>query len=97
MSGGSLDYLYGRVNDAVIEIKRRAKTPLQKAFANHLNDVSIALYDLEMLYSGDYSDGDEVESLSKVVSKEMVLASVVDDAERILEQLQIVLNDIKSS
>ena len=33
MSGGSLDYVYGRLNDAVREIKRRATTPLQKAFA----------------------------------------------------------------
>jgi len=95
MSGGSLDYVYGRLNDAVSEIKRRATTPLQKAFANHLNDVSMALYDLEMLYSGDFSEGDEIESLRKCVSNSMVLSCVVDDAKLILEQLQSAIDDVK--
>lgn len=96
MSGGSLDYVYGRLNDAVSEIKRRATTPLQKAFAEHLNDVSMALYDLEMLYSGDFGEGDEVESLSKCVSKSMVLDTIVKDAEAILVELQNALVDVKS-
>ncbi len=96
MSGGSLDYVYSRLNDAVIEIKRRATTPLQKAFAEHLNDVSMALYDLEMLYSGDFSDGDEIESLMKVVSKDLVLDTIVKDAEVILVDLQNALIDVKS-
>lgn len=94
MSGGSLDYVYGRLNDAVNEINRRATTTLQKAFAKHLNDVSMALYDLEMLYSGDYGAGDEVESLSKCVSKNMVLDSIMIDAKLVLEQLQSAINDI---
>lgn len=97
MSGGSLDYVYSRLNDAIETIERRATTSLQRAFGKHLKDVSDALYNLEMLYSHDFGAGDEIESLSKCVSKEMVLSSVVDDAKLILEQLQSALYDVKST
>jgi hypothetical protein len=56
----------------------------------------MALYDLEMLYSGDFGAGDEVESLSKCVSKSMVLETIVKDAEVILVELQNALIDVKS-
>lgn len=61
MSGGSLDYVCYRVDDAVDTIDKRATTVLQKAFAKHLKDVAKALHDLELVFSGDYCDGDEVD------------------------------------
>ena len=91
MSGGSLDYVCYKLDDAIEVIERRATTVLQKAFAKHLKDVAKALHDLEWVYSGDYSDGDDVEALRKVVNKEMELEAATNDARIALKQLQDVL------
>lgn len=91
MSGGSLDYVCYRLDDAVDSIEKRATTPLQKAFAAHLRDVSKALHDLEWVYSCDYSDGDEVEAIRKVVNKEMELNAATEQANIALKELQSVL------
>ena len=91
MSGGSLDYVCYRLDDAIDTIERRATTTLQKAFAQHLKDVAKALHDLEWVYSGDYSEGQEVESLRKVINKEMELKAATEQAEFALKQLKDVL------
>ena len=91
MSGGSLDYVCYKLDDAIEVIERRATTVLQKAFAAHLKDVAKALHDLEWVYSGDYSDGDDVEALRKVVNKEMELEAATNNARIALKQLQDVL------
>ena len=91
MSGGSLDYVCYKLDDAIEVIERRATTVLQIAFAKHLKDVAKALHDLEWVYSGDYSDGDDVEALRKVVNKEMELEAATNDARIALKQLQDVL------
>ena len=91
MSGGSLDYVCYRLDDAIDTIEKRATTVLQKAFAKHLKDVAKALHDLEWVYSGDYSEGQEVESLRKVINKEMELKAATEQAEFALKQLKDVL------
>ena len=91
MSGGSLDYVCYKIDDAIDTIEKRATTTLQKAFAQHLKDVAKALHDLEWVFSGDYGDGDEVESLKKVVNKQMELEAATNDARTALKQLQDVL------
>jgi len=91
MSGGSLDYVCYRLDDAIDTIERRATTTLHKAFAAHLRDVSKALHDLEWVYSCDYSEGQEVESLRKVINKEMELKAATEQAEFALKQLKDVL------
>ena len=91
MSGGSLDYVCYRLDDAIDTIERRATTTLQKAFAQHLKDVAKALHDLEWVFSGDYSEGQEVESLRKVINKEMELKAATEQAEFALKQLKDVL------
>ena len=91
MSGGSLDYVCYKVDDAIDTIEKRATTVLQKAFAKHLKDVAKALHDLEWVYSGDYSEGQEGESLRKVINKEMELKAATEQAEFALKQLKDVL------
>ena len=91
MSGGSLDYICYKLDDVIDTVESRAKTVLQKAFAAHLRDVSKALHDLEWVYSCDYSDGDEVAALRKVVNKQMELEAATKQAEIALLQLKNVL------
>ena len=91
MSGGSLEYAYSKLSYIADDVERLATTPLQKAFVKHLRDVSKALHDLEWVFSGDYGDGDEVESLRKVINKEMELKAATEQAEFALKQLKDVL------
>jgi hypothetical protein len=59
MSGGSMDYLYSKLEYAQF----RQDTPERKAFAQHLEKVAKALHDIEWVDSGDYGPGDENEAL----------------------------------
>lgn len=80
MSGGSLNYAYGIVNDTASEVLARARTPLHRAFGKHVQDVAKALHDFEWLLSGDYGPGDEEAAIRAVVSPEMELESALTDA-----------------
>jgi hypothetical protein len=63
MSGGSLDYVYSRVQDAAMQIRNRSQDPMHIAFVNHLEKVSKALHDIEWVFSCDYGDGDEEKAI----------------------------------
>jgi hypothetical protein len=82
MSGGSLDYVYCKVEDAASRVRSMAETPLQRAFAEHLYKVSKALHDLEWVLSCDYSQGQEVEAIMACVTPADVLNVAVDRALR---------------
>jgi len=94
MSGGSLDYAYSRVEDAARTILECCKHPLHIAFGKHLIKVSKALHDLEWEMSGDYSSGQEEESIRKVISSSDEVKSVIEDAEIALKNLE---NAIKNA
>ena len=60
MSGGSMNYLYRRLEEgATFE----ADTPERIAFAAHLKLVVKALHDIELVDSADYGPGDENEAI----------------------------------
>ena len=59
MSGGSLDYVYRKVEEAADKIRENPEaTTLHKAFAAHLDLVAEALRSLEREQSGDFGPGD---------------------------------------
>ena len=66
MSGGSLDYVYGKLKMAIEEIENRAESDLERKFILHLEKISTALHDLEWFYSGDYNETQAMESIKKV-------------------------------
>jgi hypothetical protein len=84
MSGGSLEYLFHRIDDLASMIEERAERPLHKAFADHLRKVSTAAHDLEWEWSSDYGEGDADKSIKEVVSKQEV-------SERILKDLDVAI------
>lgn len=74
MSGGSLDYVYQRVEEAAGSIRGRTDaTPLHLAFAEHLDKVAKALHDIEWVYSCDYGEGREEDAIMQVVSPGAVI------------------------
>ena len=98
MSGGSLDYVYFKVESAAHDIARESftnKIPELKAFKDHLVKVAEVLHDVEWFLSGDYAEETMVKSIKKLLSEEQVLDSVVKEAEDILIKLTNSLENYK--
>ncbi len=90
MSGGSMDYLYCKLDAATFD----DSTPLRRAFRKHLKLVAKALHDIEWVESGDYSPGDEDAAIRKVVKPEAELAQLIEDACEIRRQLESALDRV---
>lgn len=95
MSGGSMDYLFCRVeNDANFKMD----TPLRRAFKAHLAKVATALHDIEWVDSGDWSPGDEVEAIEACLSPTSELEQVTKEAKEAFDVLgKIMLDGLKIS
>ena len=91
MSGGSMDYLYGRVRDASF----RLDTPLRKAFHRHLQLVADALHDIEWVDSCDKGPGDEDAAILACISPAGALDSAVLDAKEALAALQAAIERVQ--
>lgn len=68
MSGGSLDYVYSKLDDSIERIGAD-KRPLYHAFARHLKLVREALHAVEWEYSGDTGVDDTKPHLEAVLGK----------------------------
>lgn len=91
MSGGALDYICYRVGTAAEDIAARADTPLHRAFAEHLRQVATALHDLEWVWSGDSSPGDEIEAIKAIVSPVAVVQEATKAAVKVRDELNAAL------
>lgn len=88
MSGGSLDYLFGRVHDAASTIRGRCKEPEMRAFAHHLDMVAKALHDVEWYLNGDIGHESALASVATIVTPQDVLVMAVADARFALAGLE---------
>jgi hypothetical protein len=95
MSGGSLDYLYSKVQDVADQLSG-ASNPLHGAFGLHLRKVAKALHDLEWFMSCDYSSGDEEEAIRAVIQPADELACATKKAEEAAAQLANVLERVRT-
>lgn len=85
MSGGSMDYLYSRVQDAEFE----ENTPERKAFRKHLNLVAKALREIEWADSCDTSPGQyDTPAIMACITKVDVFLSLQEEAEELINQLK---------
>lgn len=66
MSGGSYDYLYGKIDDMADSLRRQDLEPRRAAFAKLLKLVADACHDIEWVDSCDYGKGDDHEAIDKV-------------------------------
>lgn len=97
MSGGSLNYMYSHIEDLADSIALRSRKPLHKAFALHLQKVAKAAHDLEWTLSGDYGEGDELEAIRAVISKQDLVASARSDLEKAITDAQEILKLLADS
>jgi hypothetical protein len=93
MSGGSLDYAFARLNDAISTIQSTARRPLHVAFAKHLTLVSKALHDLEWEWSSDYGDRAADEAIRAVLSGGLPLVEGAKVAQATIREMQRELAD----
>ena len=70
MSGGSLEYLYFKIHQAIDEIHRdgRFQAKHHKLFLKHLSKVADALHDIEWVMDCDYGLGDEDKNIKRVLN-----------------------------
>ncbi|WP_407059078.1 hypothetical protein ACKZDW_13285 [Ralstonia syzygii subsp. celebesensis] len=80
MSGGSLDYVYMRVEDTADTLRVCAKTPLHRAFSTHLSLVAKALRDVEWVLSGDSAAGSEEAAVNACLPQHAVLEQLLGEA-----------------
>lgn len=102
MSGGSLNYLYSKVEEAAVTIATRygsasegefsSYQPKAMAFAKLLFDVSKALKDIEWDMSGDGSDWKAVD---KLIGPKEEADAVADHLRNLIIQAEAVLKRLK--
>jgi hypothetical protein len=90
MSGGSYDYVYGRIKDFAEQIRTTdpASRSLRLAFKQHLLLVAKAAHAIEWVDSCDYKTGDEIEYIRAVLAPEAELNAAREEAEKTLRLLQ---------
>jgi len=96
MSGGSINYAYSKLDDAIVTIRDRANTPLQRAFADHLDKVSKALHDLEWEWSCDYGLGDSDAAIRQVVGQCAEIERTMNDARTIIADLDAAVKRLEA-
>ena len=83
MSGGSMNYLYAKLDDAEFS----QNTPERKAFATHLKLVVNALHDIEWVDSGDYGEGRENKAIRACLGAGAVLETAIETARKAIDEL----------
>jgi len=86
MSGGSMNYLYGKVLDAEFA----KDTPARKAFGKHLKLVAKALRAIEWNDSGDGDDSED-EAIRACLSRADVLDAAIQEAHEAAKALRLEL------
>lgn len=87
MSGGSMQYLYQKVEWAEFS----ENTPERIAFRKHLNLVAKALHDIEWVDSGDCGRGDDAEAIMACITKSDVLVAERERLEEAIKEAKEVL------
>lgn len=94
MSGGSWDYVYGKMQEAADRLIGEKKTPLRISFGEHLARCADALHDIEWVDSGDIGPGGENDAILEVFKKISPADSARFTAIKKLDKLAAQLKDL---
>jgi hypothetical protein len=89
MSGGSMDYLYSRVQGAEF----RRNTPERRAFSAHLEKVAEALRAIEWSDSGDSSEDAATRAILKCLEPAALTVQLKAEALILIEHLKSAVRD----
>jgi hypothetical protein len=86
MSGGSMDYLYGKIQN---DLNFKKDTPERKAFWVHMQKVIHALQKIEWADSGDTLPGEaDTAAINECLQPGAVVEMLVEEAHNLVKQLQ---------
>jgi hypothetical protein len=86
MSGGSMNYLYSKLEcDATFS----TDTPERLAFKRHLAKVAKALHNIEWVDSCDMGPGDENAAIRACLQPDAVLFTLVEQAKDVMAALRV--------
>ena len=85
MSGGSMNYLYSKLE---YESWFDTNTVERKAFKKHIALVARALHDIEWVDSSDYGPGDEVAAIRACLHPSVLLETALENAREAVAALQ---------
>lgn len=88
MSGGSMNYLYSRIE---CDLEFRSDTPLRRAFKAHMQRVIKALHDIEWVDSGDYGEGRDEAAIRACLGPHAELAQLIAEAKAARDALDELL------
>ena len=92
MSGGSMNYLYSKLEyDATFS----THTPERLAFKAHLAKVAKALHDIEWVDSGDKGPGDENAAIRACLQADAVLWALVEQAKDVMAALRVEIKRVE--
>lgn len=94
MSGGSLDYISGRLEDVADRLNRNGD-PLLRALGAHVDQLATVLHDVEWFLSCDTSKFDR-ERVRSLIGQAAVLQLMIREAETALENLTAELEKAKA-
>lgn len=95
MSGGAYEYLCYKMEDAADRLKEE-KSPLRRAFGEHLDLCAKAMHDIEWVDSGDSSEGQEVDAVKEVLGDtvaEKSLEIIKQEARNLRDALNRILGE----
>jgi hypothetical protein len=90
MSGGSWEYLYSKIDDAA-DTLIQGKEPLRRAFGKKMKLYAAAMHDIEWVDSGDYGEGEEVESIEKALGEDadnLMTSELIAEATALKDKLE---------
>lgn len=97
MGGGSWDYAYMKIEEVGKKLTQCA-CPYRRALGGELIRAALAVHDIEWVDSGDYADGEEMETIKKALGgncEKKALRAVIFEAEDAMQALknQIIIAD----
>jgi hypothetical protein len=92
MSGGSWNYLYCKIDDAANNLCSE-KSPLRRAFGEHMKLVAKAMHEIEWVDSGDCAHPRDYDAIKKVFedlqsSDEREIRVLINDGKKIINELK---------
>jgi hypothetical protein len=93
MSGGSWDYVYYKIQDAVDGLVNDP-TPLRRALGRKLEPFVKALHDIEWVDSNDYGKGQDEEAIRAALGENaeaMILAEAIKKAESVAAEFEMLI------
>lgn len=95
MSGGGIDFVSYKIEDAARELRENSEDPVHKAFADHLDLVAEACYITDRILASDRSYGEDhpyITSILNKTNKEIKIEYLIKEVSRLQDIVKEINN-----